>query len=45
MAQTPVQGLLFRQEPCGGGPPARELEPIAIHRLGLDIGDSDQEGH
>jgi hypothetical protein len=20
MAQTPVQGLLFRQEPCGWGP-------------------------
>jgi hypothetical protein len=20
MAQTPVQDLLFRQEPCGGGP-------------------------
>jgi hypothetical protein len=37
MAQTPVQGLLFREEPWGGTP-ARELEPIAIHRLGLDIG-------
>jgi hypothetical protein len=37
MAQTQVQGLLFRQEPCEGDP-RRELEPIAIHRLELEIG-------
>jgi hypothetical protein len=46
MAQTPVQGVLFMQEPCGGRP--QQESPLPYTGLGqIDRGlvEKCQEGH